>query len=61
MYRDHFVSSTYYIQMSFDASHAVQRESVNKRRNHQQQKPPVYKGMSSVVFTFPAAISLEAR
>jgi len=47
--------------MSFDASHTVARESVNNPRNHhhQQQKPPVYKGMSSVVFTFTAAVSLK--
>ena len=61
VYHDHFVSSTKYIQMSFDASRTVERKSVNNPRNQQQQKPPVYKGMSSVVFTFTAAISLEAR
>ena len=48
--------------MSFDVSHTVEKKYVNNPRNQQQQqKPRVYKGMSSVVFTFTAAISLEAR
>ena len=53
--------------MSFDASHTVERESVNNPRNQQQQqqqqqqqKSQVYKGMPPVVFTFTAAMSLEA-
>jgi len=47
--------------MSFDAGHTVEWKYVYNPRNRQQQKPPVYKGMSSVVFTFTAAISREAR